>query len=277
MYLMKLARASAPDAEALAELKRFLAIPSISADPAHADDVSAAARWVADYAVAAGARAEVVDWNGNPLVDALVPASVNAADAPTILCYGHVDVQPAAPLELWDTDPFEPALTDGWLVARGVADDKGQLWTLLRAAAELRRAGALPVNVRFCCDGEEEIGGASIVEFLEEHADAPAACVIFDMPMLDDETHVFTTATRGTLYMHAEVRTGTRDLHSGISGGAALNAVHVLARALDSLFDERGALVEELRVDAEQAADEHASWATLRAGGELLAEQGAAS
>jgi acetylornithine deacetylase/succinyl-diaminopimelate desuccinylase-like protein len=277
MYLMKLARASAPGAEALAELSRFLAIPSVSADPAHAADVAAAADWVAGCAVAAGGRAEVVDWNGSPLVDALVPASANAAGAPTILCYGHVDVQPPAPLELWQSDPFEPTLTDGWLVARGVADDKGQLWALLRAAAELRHARALPVNVRFCCDGEEEVGGTSIVEFLEEHADTPAACVIFDMPMLDDETHVFTTATRGTLYMHAEVRTGTRDLHSGIYGGAALNAVHVLARALGNLFDDGGALVEELRAGAEPAAaSEHASWTTLRDGGELLAEQGAA-
>jgi acetylornithine deacetylase/succinyl-diaminopimelate desuccinylase-like protein len=91
------------------------------------------------------------------------------------------------------------------------------------------------VNVRFCCDGEEEVGGASIVEFLGEHASSPAACVIFDTPMLDRETHVFTTATRGTLYMHLEVGTGRRDLHSGIYGGAALNAVHVLVRALGNL------------------------------------------
>jgi acetylornithine deacetylase/succinyl-diaminopimelate desuccinylase-like protein len=133
------------------------------------------------------------------------------------------------------------------------------------------------VNVRFCCDGEEEIGGASIVEFLEQHASSPAACLIFDTPMLDRETHVFTTATRGTLYMHLEVRTGKRDLHSGIYGGAALNALHVLTSALGNLFGADGTLVEELRAGAEPASPaEHEAWSKLRPGQELLAEQGAA-
>src|ERR1700741_2847643 len=111
MYLMKLARASAPDAKALAELSRFLAIPSVSADPAHGEDVTAAAHWVADYAAAAGGRAEGVDWSGSRRVAALAPASGGAEGAPTILCYGHVDVQPPAPLELWETDPFDATLS----------------------------------------------------------------------------------------------------------------------------------------------------------------------
>src|SRR5262245_32856638 len=277
MYLMKLARACPLDAGDLAELEELLAIPSISADPERAGDVAAAAGWVADYVRAAGGRAEVVDWNGSPLVDGVVPASTGADSAPTVLCYGHFDVQPPAPLDQWRSDPFEATLVDEWLVARGVADDKGQLWALLRAAAGLRREGALPVNVRFCCDGEEEVGGSSIVELLEEHAGSPVACVIFDTPMLDRETHVFTTATRGTLSMHLEVRTGERDLHSGIYGGAALNAVHVLVRALGNLFAEDGSLVEELHVNAEPAPTaERAAWSSLRPGGELLAEQEAA-
>ena len=265
------------EADALAELTSFLAIRSVSADAEHEASVAEAADWIADYVRAGRCTAEIVDWNGSPLVDALVPASDAARSAPTVLCYGHFDVQPPAPLEQWDSDPFEATLRDGWLVGRGVADDKGQLWALLRAATELRRAGALPVNVRFCCDGEEEVGGASIVEFLEQHASCPLACLIFDTPMLDRTTHVFTTATRGTLYMHLEVQTGQRDLHSGIYGGAALNAVHVLMRALDNLFDDDGALVDELRAGLEPAsAAERASWTTLRAGEELLSEQGAA-
>ena len=265
------------EADALAELTSFLAIRSVSADAEHEASVAEAADWIADYVRAGRGTAEIVDWNGSPLVDALVPASDAARSAPTVLCYGHFDVQPPAPLEQWDSDPFEATLRDGWLVGRGVADDKGQLWALLRAATELRRAGALPVNVRFCCDGEEEVGGASIVEFLEQHASCPLACLIFDTPMLDRTTHVFTTATRGTLYMHLEVQTGQRDLHSGIYGGAALNAVHVLMRALDNLFDDDGALVDELRAGLEPAsAAERASWTTLRAGEELLSEQGAA-
>ncbi|MFL5928412.1 MAG: M20/M25/M40 family metallo-hydrolase [Gaiellaceae bacterium] len=261
----------------LAELARFLAIPSISADPAYAPAVVDAAGWVADRVRAAGGQAEVVDWNGSPLVDALVPASTGGSKAPTVLCYGHFDVQPPAPLEQWHSDPFTATLADEWLVARGVADDKGQLWALLAAATRLREEGALPVNVRFCCDGEEEVGGGAIVEFLEENAGSPVACLIFDTPMLDRETHVFTTATRGTLSMHVEVRTGARDLHSGIYGGAALNALHVLVRAVSNLFADDASLVEELHVHAESAPeDELATWAALRPGGELLAEQGAA-
>src|SRR5262249_48227998 len=121
MYLMKFARACALADEDLAELTRFLAIPSISADPAHAPAVAEAAEWVAAYVRWAGGTAEVVDWNGSPLVDAVVPASTGRTDAPTVLCYGHFDVQPPAPLEQWPSDPFVAALDDGWLVARGVA------------------------------------------------------------------------------------------------------------------------------------------------------------
>src|SRR4051794_743297 len=184
MYLMKFARAAPLAAGDLAELTRFLAIPSISADPAYAPAVADAAEWVAGYVRTAGGTAEVVDWNGSPLVDALVPASGGGSNAPTVLCYGHFDVQPPAPLDQWHSDPFAATLADGWLVARGVADDKGQLWALLSAATRLRRDGALPVNVRFCCDGEEETGGNAIVELLEENAGSPVACVIFDTPML---------------------------------------------------------------------------------------------
>ncbi|MDX6475974.1 MAG: hypothetical protein QOH95_1485 [Gaiellaceae bacterium] len=263
--------------EELAELRSFLSIPSISADREHAAAIHDAAGWIVDYVERGGGTGEIVDWNGSPLVDAHVPASHASSSAPTVLCYGHFDVQPPGPSEQWGTDPFEASLRDGWLVARGVADDKGQLWALLRAATDLRRCGALPVNVRFCCDGEEEIGGASIVEFLEQHASSPAACLIFDTPMLDRETHVFTTATRGTLYMHLEVRTGKRDLHSGIYGGAALNALHVLTSAIGNLFGADGTLVEELRAGAEPASPaEHEAWSKLRPGQELLAEQGAA-
>ena len=109
-----------------------------------------------------------------------------------------------------------------------MADDKGQLWALLRAALDLAHEGNLPVNVRFCCDGEEEIGGMSIVGFLDQHAGEADACVIFDTAMLGDGTPVFTIGARGTLYLHVEVRAGRRDLHSGVYGGAALNALHVL-------------------------------------------------
>ena len=116
---------------------------------------------------AAGGECEVVDWHGQPLVIGELRASAGADEAPTVLCYGHFDVQPPDPLELWDSPPFEPELRDEYLYGRGTVDDKGHLYMLLCAARELAAAGELPVNVRFCCDGEEETGGHSIVEFLE--------------------------------------------------------------------------------------------------------------
>ena len=170
-----------------------------------------------------------------------------------------------------------PEVRDGWLYARGVADDKGQLWALLRAAADLAAKSELPVNVRFCCDGEEEIGGTSIVEFLDAHVGEAEACVIFDTAMLDDGTPVFTIATRGTLYVHVEVRTGERDLHSGVYGGAALNALHVLAAALANVLPRDGRLPEPLQAGVRAPTDvELQGWTSLPAGVALLEAQGAA-
>lgn len=260
----------------LAELFQFLRIPSVSADPDRIADVRAAADWIVDLVRAAGGEAAIVQSGERPLVDALFPASENAADAPLVLCYGHFDVQPPAPLELWDSDPFSPEVRDGWLYARGVADDKGQLWALLRAAADLAGEGKLPVNVRFCCDGEEEIGGTSIVEFLEQEADGAAACVIFDTAMLDAETPVFTIGARGTVYFHLEVRTGKRDLHSGMYGGAALNALHVLVTALSNVIQHDGRLPTELLTDVLTLDDDEiGEWGKLPDGATLLSAQGA--
>jgi acetylornithine deacetylase/succinyl-diaminopimelate desuccinylase-like protein len=264
-------------AAALGEVSDFLRIPSISTDPARQSDVGQALQWVAEFVRREGGSAELVDVGGSTIVDCRLPASTARAEAPTVLCWGHVDVQPPAPLELWSSPPFEPEIRDGWLYARGVADDKGQVWTLLRAAANLSRHGALPVNIRFCCDGEEEIGGTAIVDFLAEHHEAPDACVIFDTPMLDDTTPTFTIATRGTLYVHVEVSTGTRDLHSGVYGGAALNALHVLCSALANVTARDGRLPEPLLAGARPVDDaELATWSELPAGTDLLASEGAA-
>src|SRR5688572_19171246 len=150
------------------ELGELLSIPSVSADPAHSDDVVRAAEWVAAKVRRSGGEAELVPYGERPMVIGEIRASNGAKAAPTILCYGHFDVQPPAPLELWESDPFEPTIRGEWLFARGIADDKGQLWMLLKAAELLATAGELPVNVRFACDGEEEIGGHSIVDFLAE-------------------------------------------------------------------------------------------------------------
>src|SRR5438270_1378985 len=162
------------------ELAEFLRIPSVSADSAHAADVKRAGEWVCELVRAAGGECELVDWNGQPLAIGELRASKDPENAPTVLCYGHFDVQPSDPLELWDSEPFEPVLRDDYLYARGAVDDKGQLYMLLSAARELAQAGELPVNVRFTCDGEEETGGQSIVEFIADDDRGGDAAVVFD-------------------------------------------------------------------------------------------------
>jgi acetylornithine deacetylase/succinyl-diaminopimelate desuccinylase-like protein len=165
---------------------------------------------------------------------------------------------------------------DGWLYARGVADDKGQLYLQLKAAALLASEGSLPVNVRFTCDGEEESGGHSIVEFLEADERGGDACVIFDGHMLKPGVPVFEIATRGIAYFHVRVRTGERDLHSGIFGGAALNATHALMQVLDGVLPRDGRVPEPLRAGMVMPSDEEiASWNALDSGADVLAAQGA--
>ena len=185
-------------------------------------------------------------------------------------------MQPPDPLELWESDPFEPEIRGDYLYGRGTVDDKGQLYMLLAAARELARAGELPVNVRFCCDGEEETGGHSIVEFLEADERGADAAIIFDSGMIRRDVPAFNLATRGMAYFHVTLRTGERDLHSGMYGGAALNAAHALIKTLDALIAHDGTLVEPLRKGiAAPTEEELAGWAQLPAGADELAEQGA--
>ena len=258
------------------ELAEFLRIPSISADDAHKADVVRAAEWVRDFIRGAGGECEVIELHGQPLAIGEVRASSGAESAPTVICYGHFDVQPPDPLELWESDPFEPEIRGDYLYGRGTVDDKGQLYMLLAAARELARAGELPVNVRFCCDGEEETGGHSIVEFLEADEHGADAAVIFDSGMIRRDVPAFNVATRGMAYFHVTLRTGERDLHSGMYGGAALNAAHALIKTLDAVVAQDGTLAEELRVGrAEPTAEELAGWEQLPAGADELSEQGA--
>ena len=258
------------------ELSEFIRIPSVSADAEHKGDVRRAAEWVCEFVRTAGGNAEVRDWEGHPLALGEVAASSANGDAPTIICYGHFDVQPPAPLDLWESDPFEPALRDGRLYARGIADDKGQLYMLLKAAAELRSRDALPVNLRICCDGEEETGGHSIVDFLAADERGGDACIIFDTAMLKRDVPLFNLSVRGLIYFHIELRTGVRDLHSGIFGGAALNAVHALVSTLDAVIAKEGRLPEQLRQGiAPPSEEELAAWAELTPGADELEGQGA--
>jgi acetylornithine deacetylase/succinyl-diaminopimelate desuccinylase-like protein len=274
---MRFAVGSRPMAEPwFDELAEFLRIPSISADTAHKADVITAANWVRAFIRAAGGECEVVDWNGQPLAIGEIRASTDPESAPTVLCYGHFDVQPPDPLDLWESQPFEPEIRDGYLYCRGAVDDKGQLYMLLAAARELAQAGELPVNVRFCCDGEEETGGHSIVEFLEADERGADAAIIFDSGMIRRDVPAFNLATRGMAYFHVTLRTGDKDLHSGIYGGAALNAAHALMQTLSAAVSHDGTLVEPLRKGIAEPTDEElAGWNELPPGTDELADQGA--
>jgi acetylornithine deacetylase/succinyl-diaminopimelate desuccinylase-like protein len=259
------------------ELGEFIAIPSVSAEPAHREDVKRAGEWVCDFIRRIGGTAELTPFGQKELALGEIPASSDPGGAPTVLCYGHFDVQPPAPLELWETDPFELTIKDEWAYARGVTDDKGQLYILLKAAQKLVEAGALPVNLRFACDGEEEVGGNTIVEYLAVDDRGADAGIIFDGGMLRVDMPAFDLATRGLIAFDLDVRTGERDLHSGMYGGAALNAVHVLMRCVGAvLAGPNGLLPEPLREGiAAPTVDELGSWSTLPDGAEELASQGA--
>jgi acetylornithine deacetylase/succinyl-diaminopimelate desuccinylase-like protein len=260
----------------LDELAEFIRIPSVSADAGHAADVRRAGEWICDFVRAAGGDAELRDWDGHPLALGELRASSGDGAAPTVVCYGHFDVQPPAPLDLWESDPFEPTVRDGRVYARGIADDKGQLYMLLKAAETLTREGALPVNLRFCCDGEEETGGHSIVDFLADDERGGDACVIYDSAMLRPGVPMFNLSTRGLVYFHVRVRTGDRDLHSGVFGGAALNALHALVETLGGVLPRDGRLPEALRAGIADPTDEElASWTELTPGADEMADQGA--
>jgi acetylornithine deacetylase/succinyl-diaminopimelate desuccinylase-like protein len=264
---------AAPDPAWLEELFDWLRIESVSADPARADEVRAAGAWVCDFVRRIGGSCELVPTAaGPPLAVGEVRASADADRAPTVLVYGHFDVQPPGDSRLWDSPPFDPEVRDGWIYARGAADDKGNLYLLLKAVELLAAAGELPVNVRVACDGEEETGGDSIVEFLQADEQGADACLIFDGDMPERGLAAFNLGTRGLVYFHVRARTGERDLHSGIYGGAALNAVHALMRALTAV----AAIPDELRAGvAAPTEEELAGWRELEPGAKVLAAEGA--
>jgi acetylornithine deacetylase/succinyl-diaminopimelate desuccinylase-like protein len=223
----------------LEELKTFLRIPSISTLPEHKKDVAKAAEFVAAQMKRAGLEnIEVIQTNRHPLV---YGDWLHAPGKPTVLCYGHYDVQPPDPIELWETPPFEPSERNGNLYARGACDDKGQMYMHIKAVeALLAIHGRLPVNVKFLIEGEEEVGGESISEFVPKHKDKLKADValVSDTELFADGIPTLCVGLRGLMYLEVEARGPARDLHSGMYGGAAPNAVfgliELLAKAKDS-------------------------------------------
>jgi acetylornithine deacetylase/succinyl-diaminopimelate desuccinylase-like protein len=225
----------------LGELKEFLRIPSISTLPEHRPDIQRAASFVAESLTRVGMEhVEIVPTANHPLVYA---DWLHAPGKPTVLCYGHYDVQPADPLELWATPPFEPTERDGNLYGRGTADDKGQMYMHVKAIEALRAAtGTLPLNLKFLVEGEEEIGGASIARYVAENPEKLRADValVSDTALYAEGMPTLTVGLRGLVYMEVEAWGPARDLHSGLYGGAAPNAVYGLIEMLGKAKDADG-------------------------------------
>ena len=241
----------------LAELFDFLRLRSISTDPERTADVRAAADFVAEALTRAGLTAEVHETARHPVVTASSPL---VPGAPTVLVYGHYDVPPPDPIELWRHDPFEPTLEDGAIVARGASDDKGQVFAHVEAVAALRALhGELPLNVRFVVEGEEEIGSPNLAGFLHAHADELRAdvAIVSDGAMVAPGTPTLTYGLRGLAYVTVRVKAAGRDLHSGAYGGGVPNALLALATMLASLKGADGRVrVEGFYDDVVEVSDE---------------------
>jgi len=252
-------------------LWELLRIPSVSAVAEHAPDMERAVAFLADEIARAGGVSEVVRNGGHPLLVGDVPA--RRPDAPRVIVYGHYDVQPIGDAGQWRSDPFAPEIRDGNLYGRGTSDDKGNLFMLMAAVQRLAADGQLPVAVRFVIDGEEECGGESAVRFVTDDPTPADAAVIFDAPMIGPGRPMICAGLRGLVYRRVIVRTAPQDAHSGLYGGAGLNAAHVLVRLLDGLIAREGRLHPELCVGiAEPTADERAAWAQLPSGAQMLAD-----
>lgn len=226
------------------EILAFLRIPSVSARSEHDEDTRRAADWLHSRLSDAGLGAEVVETAGHPVV--LGEWRGAGAEAPTVLVYGHYDVQPPDPLKLWTSPPFEPQFRENRLYARGSADDKGQLYLHVKAAeAHLKGAGALPVNLIILAEGEEEVGSPNLVPFVEAHKERLAcdAVVISDTGMFAPGLPSLLFSLRGLAYFEIHVEGPSSDLHSGAYGGPVVNPAMALSRMLATLHDDRGRIV----------------------------------
>ena len=258
--------------ELLDELIDWLSIPSVSTGEGDPVAIERAAAWVVDRVRAAGGEGELVRIGAaNPLA----VGELRSADrgAPTVLIYGHYDVQGPGPSELWSSPPFEPEVRDGRIYARGAADDKGNFLPLLHVACAMARAGELPVNVRVLVEGEEECAGDAVTTWVREDTRGADVAIVFDSGMPDADTPAITVGLRGVVMLHLDVSTAERNLHSGIYGGSVLNALHVLHGLLAQLMPgAAGRVREELRVGIlPPSAAELESWKRLPAGDGVLA------
>lgn len=250
----------------LDELKQFLRIPSVSTLPEHNGDIRRAAEFVAASLTACGMEhVEIIATAGHPLVYA---DWLHAPGKPTVLCYGHYDVQPPDPLDEWITPPFEPTVRNGNIYARGAADDKGQVYSQIKAVEALRAVnGTLPLNLKFLIEGEEEVGGESIAKYVAENPAKLKADValVSDTELYAEGIPTLCVGLRGLIYTEIEARGPAKDLHSGLYGGAAPNAIFGLIELLSKLKDAKGhiqipGMYDDVRPPS--AAEKH-SWSIL--------------
>lgn len=222
----------------LDELFELLRFPSVSADPAYKGDVRNAAEYVAQKLHDAGAdNVEVCATTGHPIV---YGEKIIDQSKPTVLVYGHYDVQPPDPLELWETPPFEPTVRDGKIFARGACDDKGQFYMHVKAFELMQATDTLACNIKFMIEGEEEVGSDNLATFVQANKKRLAADVVLisDTAMISLDTPSLETGLRGLSYLEVEVVGPNRDLHSGVYGGAVANPATILAKLIASLHDE---------------------------------------
>ncbi len=225
----------------LQELSEFLALPSISTDPAHKEDIQHTAEWVADRLRRLGAQdVAIMPTEGHPVVYGFLPGA--SADAPTVLLYGHYDVQPPDPLDLWESPPFEATVRGDNLYARGAADMKGQIIAVLSAIEALRESGGVPVNIKFLIEGEEEIGSPHLTPFLKQHREMLSCdfSLNVDSGILAPDLPTITYALRGLAAFELRVSGPAQDLHSGIFGGVVHNAANALAELIAGMHDKEG-------------------------------------
>jgi acetylornithine deacetylase/succinyl-diaminopimelate desuccinylase-like protein len=228
------------EAKSLEELKNLLRIPSISAQSDHNDDVRKCAHWVADYIKNLGMKSEVCETGGHPLVYGAYHVSDNA---PTVIIYGHYDVQPVDPLDLWKSEPFEPVEENGYIIARGATDDKGQIFChLIGAEAYLKTVGKIPVNIKYMIEGEEETATDNLSNFIKNNAEKYAGDIVLvsDGSQYGIDLPAINYGLRGIAAIEVKVTGPDRDLHSGSYGGTIANPINILAKIIGQLHDDNG-------------------------------------
>ncbi len=260
----------------LAEMKELLSIPSISAQSQHLPDMEKASRWIANRLSDAGIQnVQIMPTGGHPLV---YGDWLHADGAPTVLIYGHYDVQPVDPIDLWETPPFEPTIRDDYIFARGATDDKGQMFAHIAAVdAMLKSDGKLPLNVKFILEGEEEVGSKNLETFIAGHTDLLAAdcALISDSHILSPTQPLVTYGLRGLAIFELEVRSAAHDMHSGQYGGVVHNPLTALVEILSKMHNDNGTVQIPGFYDDVQpvSAEEHAMMEKLP--NHILEETGA--